>query len=76
MHDQKNSGVFVEFTLQGPGVCLYGIHDDLYIPPTSTERIFYLVSDIEFILYKTLKKVEEKRKSYVTIVIIYMRLCI
>jgi hypothetical protein len=35
-----------------------------------------LVSDIEFVLYKTLKKVEVKRKSDVTIVITYMRLCI
>lgn len=43
-------------------VCLYGIPDDLYIPPTSTEIIFYLVSDIESIFSKTLKKSGSEKK--------------
>jgi hypothetical protein len=51
-------------TLQGLGVCSYGIPESLYKPPTKFEVIFDLVYDTESILNVPYYSKEVQMKSY------------
>lgn len=53
-------------------LCLYGIHDDLYKPPTSVEIMLYLIYVITFIFSTTYWKEEVKTKPSVITVNRYM----
>ena len=59
-------------TLNGPVVCLYRIHDDLYESPSIGTTFIWSIVLIPYLAQPS-KKEEVKLMSYVTIVIRYMR---